>query len=98
GGRPGAVLDRVRAERPMVLHGVSLSIGSVDPLNEDYLRGVRALADEVETAWVSDHLCWGSFGRHYAHDLLPLPFTEEALGHVVSPVQPLPERPGRPSL
>ena len=95
GGRPRAVLDRVRAERPIVLHGVSLSIGSVDPLNEDYLRDVRALADEVQPAWVSDHLCWGSFGRHYAHDLLPLPFTEEALDHVVSRVQHAQERLGR---
>lgn len=95
GGRPRAVLDRVRAERPIVLHGVSLSIGSVDPLNEDYLSAVRALADEVQPAWVSDHLCWGSFGRHYAHDLLPLPFTEEALDHVVSRVQHVQERLGR---
>jgi uncharacterized protein (UPF0276 family) len=95
GGRPRAVLDRVRAERPIVLHGVSLSIGSVDPLNEDYLRDVRALADEVQPAWVSDHLCWGSFGRHYAHDLFPMPFTEEALGHVVSRVEHVQERLGR---
>ena len=95
GGRPRAVLDRVRAERPIVLHGVSLSIGSVDPLNEEYLAGVRALADEVQPAWVSDHLCWGSFGRHYAHDLLPLPFTEEALDHVVSRVHQVQEALGR---
>jgi hypothetical protein len=95
GGRPRAALDRVRAERPIVLHGVSLSIGSVDPLNEDYLGEVRALADEVQPAWVSDHLCWGSFGRHYAHDLLPMPFTEEALDHVVARVQRVQERLGR---
>jgi uncharacterized protein len=95
GGRPRAVLDRLRAERPIVLHGVSLSIGSVDPLNEEYLAGVRALADEVQPAWVSDHLCWGSFGRHYAHDLLPLPFTEEALEHVVSRVHRVQEALGR---
>jgi len=73
GGRPLAVLERVRAEAPVVLHGVSLSIGSTDPLNERYLRELRALAERFDPAWVSDHLCWGSFGGHYAHDLLPLP-------------------------
>ena len=95
GGRPRAVLEAVRADRPVVLHGVSLSIGSVDPLNEEYLRDVRDLADAVEPAWVSDHLCWGTFGRHNAHDLLPMPFTEEALSHVVSRVVEAQERLGR---
>jgi uncharacterized protein (UPF0276 family) len=95
GGRPRAVLEAVRADRPVVLHGVSLSIGSVDPLNEEYLRDVRELADAVEPAWVSDHLCWGTFGRHNAHDLLPMPFTEEALSHVVSRVVEVQERLGR---
>jgi len=95
GGRPRAVLEAVRADRPVVLHGVSLSIGSVDPLNEEYLRDVRELADAVEPAWVSDHLCWGAFGRHNAHDLLPMPFTEEALSHVVSRVVEVQERLGR---
>jgi uncharacterized protein (UPF0276 family) len=83
GGRPLAVLERARATAPVVLHGVSLSLGGTDPLDERYLRELAALAARVEPAWVSDHLCWGSFGRHYAHDLLPLPFTEEALAHVV---------------
>jgi uncharacterized protein (UPF0276 family) len=95
GGRPRSVLERVRSERPIVLHGVSLSIGSVDPLNEEYLSSVRALADELQPAWVSDHLCWGSLGGHYVHDLLPLPFTEEALTHVVSRVERVQERLGR---
>ena len=95
GGRPRAVLEALRADRPVVLHGVSLSIGSVDPLNEEYLRDVRELADAVEPAWVSDHLCWGTFGRHNAHDLLPMPFTEEALSHVVSRVVEVQERLGR---
>jgi len=95
GGRPRAVLEAVRVDRPVVLHGVSLSIGSVDPLNEEYLRDVRELADAVEPAWVSDHLCWGTFGRHNAHDLLPMPFTEEALSHVVSRVVEVQERLGR---
>ena len=95
GGRPLAVLERVRAEAPVVLHGVSLSIGSTDPLNERYLRELRALAERFDPAWVSDHLCWGSFGGHYAHDLLPLPYTEEALAVVVERVERVQERLGR---
>lgn len=92
GGRPLAVLERARAMAPIVLHGVSLSLGSTDPLNERYLRELRALADRVEPAWVSDHLCWGSVGGHYAHDLLPLPYTEEALAHVVERVRRVQDR------
>ncbi len=95
GGRPLAVLERVRAERPVVLHGVSLSIGSTDPLNVRYLDELRALAARIEPAWVSDHLCWGSHGQRYAHDLLPLPFTEEALAHVVERVRRVQDRLGR---
>jgi uncharacterized protein (UPF0276 family) len=71
---------------PVVLHGVSLSIGSVDPLNRDYLESVRRLAAEVEPAWISDHLCWSSVDGHYLHDLLPLPYTAEALDHVAARV------------
>ncbi|HJQ84946.1 MAG TPA: DUF692 domain-containing protein [Candidatus Binatia bacterium] len=92
GGRPLAVLERVRAEAPLVLHGVSLSLGSTDPLNEPYLTELRALADRFEPAWISDHLCWSSHGGHYAHDLLPLPYTEEALAHVVARVERVQER------
>ena len=95
GGRPLAVLERVRATAPIVLHGVSLSLGSVDPLNQTYLGELAALATRFEPAWVSDHLCWGSIGGHYAHDLLPLPYTEEALAHVVARVQRVQERLGR---
>jgi uncharacterized protein (UPF0276 family) len=92
GGNPRHVLRQVRARYPIVLHGVSLSIGSVDPLDEKYLTGLAALADEIEPAWISDHLCWSSFGGHTGHDLWPLPFTEEALGHVVRRVQAVQER------
>ena len=95
GGRPLAVLERARASAPIVLHGVSLSLGACDPLNMAYLRELRALAARVEPAWISDHLCWGSHGGHYAHDLLPLPYTEEALDHVVSRVQAVQEALGR---
>jgi uncharacterized protein (UPF0276 family) len=95
GGRPLHVLERVRAERPIVLHGVSLSLGATDPLNRGHLAELRALADRFEPAWVSDHLCWGSYGQHYAHDLLPLPYTEEALDHVVARVGEVQDALGR---
>jgi uncharacterized protein len=95
GGRPLATLDRARAQAPMALHGVSLSIGSTDPLNPAYLSQLQALITRVEPAWVSDHLCWSGVGGHYAHDLLPLPYTEEALAHVVRRVVAVQERLGR---
>ena len=95
GGRPLAVLERVRAEAPVALHGVSLAVGSTEPLDEDYLAALAALAQRIEPAWVSDHLCWGRFGNHYAHDLLPLPYTEEALAHVVERVRRVQDRLGR---
>jgi hypothetical protein len=82
GGNPRRVLRAVRERWPVVLHGVSLSLGSVDPLDARYLDQLAALADEIQPALVSDHLCWGSHAGQYAHDLLPLPFTEEALDHV----------------
>ncbi len=86
GGRPLHTLARVRADYPIVLHGVSLSIGSADPLDRDYLGRLRALVDRFEPAWLSDHLCWTGVGGHTTHDLLPLPYTEEALAHVVGRV------------
>jgi uncharacterized protein (UPF0276 family) len=95
GGNPRRVLRAVRERWPVVLHGVSLSLGSVDPLDENYLDALAALAREVEPAWVSDHLCWSSVGGHYAHDLLPLPYTEEALAHVAARVAEVQERLGR---
>jgi uncharacterized protein (UPF0276 family) len=95
GGRPLAVLERARALAPVVLHGVSLSLGSTDPLSARYLDDLAALARRVEPAWVSDHLCWGSVGGHYAHDLLPLPYTAEALAHVVARVGRVQDRLGR---
>ena len=98
GGNPRAVLRRIRAEVPVVMHGVSLSLGSVDPLDEQYLQALRALARDVEPAWISDHLCWSSFGGHTGHDLWPLPFTEEALDHVAARVLTVQERLQRPVL
>ncbi len=86
GGPPRRALERVRERWPVVLHGVSLSLGSTDALNERYLRELGELADQIEPAWISDHLCWSSIGGKYLHDLLPLPYSEEALDHVVSRV------------
>jgi uncharacterized protein (UPF0276 family) len=86
GGRPLHVLERVRADYPVAMHGVSLSIGSCDPLNGEYLYQLKALADRVQPAWISDHLCWTGVGGRNLHDLLPLPYTEEAVGHVVERV------------
>ncbi|WP_086620091.1 DUF692 domain-containing protein [Erythrobacter tepidarius] len=82
GGRPLAVLEQVRASYPVILHGVSLSIGSAHGVNAAYLRRLRALADRIEPLWVSDHLCWTRTSAHNSHDLLPLPYTREALDTV----------------
>src|SRR5262249_62039646 len=84
GGNPRRVLRAARERYPVVLHGVSLSIGGTDPLDERYLDEVVALAGEIEPAWISDHLCWGSAGGKHSHDLLPLPYTRGSLRHVVS--------------
>jgi uncharacterized protein len=95
GGNPRRVLEAVRRDYPVVLHGVSLSIGSSDPLDAGYLDALGALARQVEPAWISDHLCWGTAHGINAHDLLPLPYTEEALDHVVRRVEQVQERLGR---
>jgi len=95
GGNPRRVLRQVRERHPIVLHGVSLSLGSVDPLDERYLDGLDALAREIEPAWISDHVCWSSFGGHTGHDLWPLPFTEEALAHLTARIARVQERLGR---
>jgi hypothetical protein len=95
GGNPRRVLHAARERFPVVLHGVALSLGSADPLNQGYLDQLAALAHEIEPAFVSDHLCWGSINGRYAHDLLPLPFTDEALDHVVHRVGQVQDRLGR---
>ena len=95
GGRPLAVLERARADRPVALHGVSLSIGSADPVDPRYLKDLRALVGRIQPAVVSDHLCWGSHRGRYIHDLLPMPYTEEAVAHVASRVAQVQEALGR---
>ncbi|HSN20699.1 MAG TPA: DUF692 domain-containing protein [Usitatibacter sp.] len=82
GGKPLDFLDRIRAHYPVAMHGVSLCIAGTDPLDEGYLSALRALAARVQPAWISDHLCWTGIGGTNLHDLLPVPFTEEALRHV----------------
>ena len=79
GGRPRDILRRVRERYPVALHGVSMSLGTADSVNDDYLRRLRALVDEVQPFVVSDHLCWTGTGGFNSHDLLPLPYTAEAL-------------------
>ncbi|MEZ4401013.1 MAG: DUF692 domain-containing protein [Kofleriaceae bacterium] len=95
GGNPRRVMREVRARGPLVLHGVSLSIGSAEPLDDDYLARLAALVDELEPAIVSDHLCWTTLGGHQSHDLWPLPYTEEALALVVDKVGRVQDRLGR---
>jgi hypothetical protein len=95
GGKPLHYLDRFRALYPMVMHGVSLSIGSGDPLDRDYLKKLKALAARVEPRWISDHLCWTGIAGKNLHDLMPLPYTEEAVKHVVSRVREVQEYLGR---
>lgn len=87
GGKPLYYLDRLRREYPLVMHGVSLSIGSVDPLDFDYLAQLRNLARRIEPLWISDHLCWTGVAGRNLHDLMPLPYTEEAVAHVVDRVR-----------
>jgi uncharacterized protein (UPF0276 family) len=87
GGRPMWVLDQVCERYPVALHGVSMSIGSTDPLNREHLTKLKALAKRAGAHWVSDHLCWtGVMGRN-THDLLPMPYTEEALRHTARRVR-----------
>ncbi len=86
GGKPLHFLDRIRAEYPVVMHGVSLSIGSTTAFDKDYLRDLRKLVDRVEPAWISDHLCWTGVHGQNMHDLLPLPYTEETAKHVAERV------------
>jgi uncharacterized protein (UPF0276 family) len=87
GGRPLYVLDQVVERYPVALHGVSLSIGSTDPLDREYLRKLKALAQRTKAHWVSDHLCWTGVSAENTHDLLPMPYTEEALRHTVERVR-----------
>ncbi len=95
GGKPRYYLDAIREHYPIVMHGVSLSIGSSDPLNQNYLQRLKTLVNHVQPEWVSDHLCWTSLDGVNSHDLLPLPYTEEAIKHVVERVKQVQDFLGR---
>jgi uncharacterized protein (UPF0276 family) len=96
GGRPLDVLERIAERYPVALHGVSMNIGSTDPLDADYLRELVALRDRCGARWVSDHLCWTGVDGINLHDLMPLPHTEEALRHLVPRVRQVQDALGQP--
>ena len=96
GGRPLHFLDSIRDRYRVVMHGVSMSIGSTAPLDEAYLDRVVALAARCEPEWISDHLCWTGVGGQNLHDLMPLPYTEEAVAHVAARIQRVQEHLRRP--
>ena len=95
-GRPKRNLARIREDYPVVMHGVAMSIGTVDPLNSEYLTKLKALADWLEPAWISDHLCWTGVAHKHSHDLLPVPYTDEALKHIISRIIQVQDYLGRP--
>ena len=95
-GRPKRNLARIRERYPVVMHGVAMSIGTVDPINSEYLHKLKALIEWLEPAWISDHLCWTGVAHKNSHDLLPVPYTEEALKHIVSRIQQVQDFLGRP--
>jgi uncharacterized protein (UPF0276 family) len=86
-GRPRHVLEQIADRYPIVMHGVSLSIGSTDPLDFNYLARLKKLADWTRALWVSDHICWTGVNGINGHDLLPLPYNEESLAHVIDRVR-----------
>jgi uncharacterized protein (UPF0276 family) len=98
GGRPLEVLKRAREHYPIVLHGVSMSLGSTDALGREYLSDLARLARRFEPAWISEHLCWTGVGGHNLHDLLPLPYTEEALRQVIRRIREVQDALERPIL
>jgi|CXWL01.1.fsa_nt_gi uncharacterized protein (UPF0276 family) len=87
GGKPLVVLDTLRRDYPVAMHGVAMSIGAPGGVDLGYLRRVKALADRIEPLWVSDHLCWTGTGPRQLHDLYPLPYTEEAARHVITQIR-----------
>jgi uncharacterized protein len=95
GGRPLANLMRIRRDYPMLMHGVSLSIGGTDPINREYLRDLKKLAQLVEPEFISDHLCWTGLAGKNLHDLMPLPYTEETVAHVAGRVREVQDILGR---
>jgi uncharacterized protein (UPF0276 family) len=95
GGKPLSILEQIRRDYPVSLHGVSLSIGSADDLNWGHLKKLRDLTDRIQPCLVSDHLSWSSINGQYLHDLLPLPYTDEGVQHIVSRIQQIQDYLGR---
>src|SRR5688572_13862948 len=95
GGRPWHVLEQLRRDRPIVMHGVSMGIGDADDLSESYLRSLERVIARVDPAWVSDHICWVSSEGRYGHELWPLPYDGSTLDHLVSKIVKAQERLGR---
>lgn len=95
GGKPKYYLHQIRERYPMVMHGVSMSIGSTDPLDMNYLQKLKSLINEVQPEWVSDHLCWTGLEGINSHDLLPMPYTEEAIDHVAGRIREVQDYLGR---
>lgn len=95
GGKPKYYLHAIREQYPMVMHGVSMSIGSTEPLDKDYLQRLKLLANEVQPEWISDHLCWTGLDGINSHDLLPMPYTEEAIEHIAGRIMQVQETLGR---
>ncbi len=98
GGKPLYYLDSIRQHYPMVMHGVSMSLGSTDPLNYEYLKSLKKLIDRVQPEWFSDHLCWTGVDHKNLHDLLPLPYTEEAVKHLADRISEVQDFIGRQML
>lgn len=95
GGRPLEILDSVRKHYPVALHGVALNLGGTDPLDLEYLSGLKELIRRADPLWVSDHLCWTRQGEHQLHDLLPLPYTVDVVEHVARRIRAVQDRLGR---
>ncbi len=95
GGKPLYYLDKIRRDYPMVMHGVAMNLGSIDPLDFNYLAEIKALTERIEPLAISDHLCWTGVDNKYLHDLLPIPYTEEAIKHVAGRIRQVQDFLGR---
>ena len=98
GGKPLHYLDQIRQHYPMVMHGVSLSVGSTEPLNKKYLKDLKALCERIDPPWFSDHLCWTGVHGKNMHDLLPLPYTKQSIDHVADNIKQIQDTMGKPML
>ncbi len=98
GGKPLYFLDKIRQDYPIVMHGVSMSVGSTDPLNYDYLKQLKKLIERVEPMWFSDHLCWTGVDHKNMHDLLPMPYTEASVRHFADRISQVQDFMGRQML